>query len=233
MRSLIRVSVLALAVVGPLAFASAQPPADAQDRNSLPEVPETYGGPPPPAPPEPPPPPSVLVTRDFLLSTTVELVATPDSNLDEVLNAADYQDSPLVLGLDLQLRYRIWEFLWAGVRLNARTRFWDRTGRTPATAVAGVGQVVVGVRLNINRALDVGLAGGVGGGFVSLAVNSVGDTRGAFSAHLALEVGFTLSGPVRGIIKTGWDYLQAPINDFDHDLRFDGFWFAFGMEARL
>jgi hypothetical protein len=198
----------------------------------IPPVPQSYGGP-APVEEEVPEGPNPLDLSSYMLQIAAVLSGPPDTDFEEVLNTHGYGNSDLVFGAEVDVRFRLISFWWLGGRVALRERSWERFRGAPASAFSVTGLLVTGVRFSANPVLDVGVVGGVGVGPLLLTIEEGTDARFTFHAHGAAEVGFTLSGHVRGIARVGYDFASAIVNRYDHSLQMGGIAFSVGVEAQL
>jgi hypothetical protein len=174
----------------------------------------------------------MLELTDLAIDMVFLLGGPPASAFDEVLLEHGFDPAPLVFGIDLDARHRLWNFLWLGGRVALRQRSWAAPARDPATAFALTGLALVAARFDLGRALDIGVVGGLGAGPLALTMNEATDVHFALHVHAGLEFAFTLTGPLRVLLRVAWDYDRATVNDFGHEVRLGGFSFGIGVEGR-
>lgn len=198
----------------------------------IPQAPPSYGGP-QPVEEEEPEGPNPLELSTYLIQVTAALSAPPDTDFEDTLRTHGYGDSDIAFGAEVDVRFRLISFWWIGGRLALRERSWERFRGNPTSAFVVSGLLVTGVRFSANPVLDLGVIGGVGLGPLMLTMEEGTDGHFLFHAHGAAEVGFTISGPVRGMVRVGYDFASAIVNQYDHSLEMGGLTISTGLEAQL
>lgn len=207
---------------------AAQPAAPVE----VPYAPPSYGGPQPEAP-EVEEGPNPLDLTTYLIQVFAALSAPPDTDFEDTLRTHGYGDSDLAFGAEIDVRFRLISFWWLGGRFALRERSWERFRGSPASAFGVSGLLVTGVRFSANPVLDLGVIAGVGIGPLMLTVEEGTDGHFLFHAHGAAEIGFTISGHVRGIVRVGYDFASAIVNQYDHSLQMGGLTIGAGVEAQI
>lgn len=173
-----------------------------------------------------------LDARDWAAGVAVDVGLTASGSYDDTLQALGYEESDAVQGLTAFGGARLVGPLWLGGRVGFRSRNWPQPADT-ANATGFDGLVELSLRLPLGDWFELGasVAGGIGG--IRLRINDAFEASLVPRLHGALFVGVPLPGPVRFVLRGGWDlFAWDDANEVGDDVDLGGFFVGGAVEVR-
>lgn len=165
-----------------------------------------------------------LLALNYIVAQRLE-----DDDFEEVLAARGYGGGAPSFGGELTALRRLTKWLSLGARLGVRHRHWNHFHLTPATMFGVDLQLVANARW-VARFGDVGVDAAGGLGFAAIRLNGTTDLHVLGRAQAGPMVAIHVVGPLRAIVRFGYDFFQREIAGYR--MNSGGGYFAVGFEVR-
>ena len=155
------------------------------------------------------------------------------SSLDLALASHDYATSSAFYLGDVTVHARIFDWLFIGGRLGGRARTFVRNDG-PGGSAGGVDlQAIVMARVQLGRAIDLGVHVGGGGAVVGVDLHEGASNGVAPRFTAGVHIAFRLGRGIRIVLRGSYDYFRwVDIDRYHDDLELGGLSGALGFEVR-
>lgn len=163
------------------------------------------------ASPEPRPEPSPfhrlnpLDAPEWAVGAAFDAAPLADGSYDQILENLGYEENGSGKGVAFYGGARLLGPLWLGGRLGMRNRNFQQPN--DIANILGVDLLAwADLRFPVGEWIELGARAGVGGSLVWLRLNGETERGATPRLNLAGLVGLPLPGPVRLVVRVGWDF---------------------------